>query len=126
MPVAQLDLHRAVAVGAPDAYAARAQRVDHRGVRMAEDVVPPAGDQGHARADLVEERLPWCAIFSTVARPRRGAISLSASRSMSPVSRICSFSSPICTTTEALFSGARRKVRSATKARRSIAPRRRA
>ena len=86
------------------------------GVRMAEEVAPAAGDDGQARPRrrremprTVELRLPWCATLSTSARRSRRRDTSSASFSMSPVRRNARPPASTRRTTEALFSGARRK-----------------
>src|SRR5258706_2601235 len=51
----EVDVDRAVAIRPPHVDAARAQRLDDAGVRMAESVVQSARDQGDTRMDRVEK-----------------------------------------------------------------------
>src|ERR1043166_1925655 len=57
MAVADLHVDRAVEVGAPDAHAAGAQRLQYRGMGVAEEIVPAAGDERDPRPHAIEQRL---------------------------------------------------------------------
>src|SRR5687767_9099868 len=55
-PLTHFEIDGAIAVRAPRADVALRERLEHGRMRMAEEVVAPAGDDREARRDVVEQR----------------------------------------------------------------------